>query len=111
MLGGRVGETAERWPSPHPSYKTVSVDVYMELSYLRLTKTSSAMLAGVFGSSSFSGGVGGGSKAIVFGEMRVEDPCASPRRLAARRSPDTLRSVRRSVDVEERLLVTLPDRN
>ena len=42
---------------------------------------------------------------IVFG------PGVSPRLLAARKSPDTLLSIRRSDGVAERLLVTLGDLN
>ena len=56
-------------------------------------------------SSSFDGGVGGASNGIVLGDDRTptDDP-ASPRRLAARRSPDRLRSIRLKVGVELRLL-------
>lgn len=60
-------------------------------------------------SSSFSGGVGGGSKAIVLGEDLTADPCASPRLLAARRSPDKLRSILLNGGVDVRLLAALND--
>lgn len=114
MLGGRVGETCDACTPPYPCCRKSLASRYASALFTALTNVSAIPAArvapGTTSSSSFKGGVGGGSKGIVLGEDRAPtaDP-ASPRRLlfrlAARRSPD--RFVRRSVGVELRLLARL----